>query len=552
MMKKNSKYLMLAAMGLLTVPAVAQETYQDTKMAENDLTGTARYVGMGGAMEALGADISTMSSNPAGIGLLRKSQVSLSASVLAQGDDNSVSLSNGGWDLSLKDAKKSRASFDQIGFVWSTAAGRASYVNLGFNFHKSTNFGQILSAVGNLDGASQNRLTTAKYAYMVRNGWSKNDMGYAWTGVDQGYETMLGYSKMDGDINSVSGNSFLYGQYQRGYIGEYDFNISGSIKNRVWLGVTFGLHDVHYRSNSTYGEGLLNNTAASASKEQLQITGTGFDVKFGAIFRPVESSPFRIGVYVNTPVFYDLSMRSAIDMDIIDLPASYALSESMSSDGLYNASYSANADYDFRLNTPWKVGVSLGHTVGSQLALGATYEYAWYDHMDNRVKNGGYYDYYYDTYYETSSSDKYMNDHTRQTLKGVSTLKLGLEYKPISMLALRLGYNYVSPMFKESGFRDQTVGSAGTMYATSSDYTNWKATNRITAGVGFSYEKLFIDLAYQFTTKKGDFYPYMDYIDKTNYPTPAGEYKKNYYNAVSATPVKFNRHQILMTVGYKF
>ncbi len=68
--------------------------------------------------------------------------------------------------------------------------------------------------------------------------------------------------------------------------------------------------------------------------------------------------------------------------------------------------------------------------------------------------------------YETSFSDDLMNDHTKQSLQGVSTLKLGLEYKPVSMLALRLGYNYVSPMFKESADRDQTIPSQGTIYAT--------------------------------------------------------------------------------------
>ena len=54
-----------------------------------------------------------------------------------------------------------------------------------------------------------------------------------------------------------------------------------------------------------------------------------------------------------------------------------------------NAGY---AVYDYRLNTPWKAGLSLGHTIGNYLALGATYEYAWYNHMDNRIKDGGYYD----------------------------------------------------------------------------------------------------------------------------------------------------------------
>ena len=48
---KNLKYLFLASLGLMSAPMLAQETYQDTKFAENSLTGTARYVGMGGAME---------------------------------------------------------------------------------------------------------------------------------------------------------------------------------------------------------------------------------------------------------------------------------------------------------------------------------------------------------------------------------------------------------------------------------------------------------------------------------------------------------------------
>ena len=42
-----------------------------------------------------------------------------------------------------------------------------------------------------------------------------------------------------------------------------------------------------------------------------------------------------------------------------------------------------------------------------------------------------------------------MNEHTSQTLKGVSLLKLGAEYKPISNLALRVGYNYESAHYDD-------------------------------------------------------------------------------------------------------
>lgn len=58
----------------------------------------------------------------------------------------------------------------------------------------------------------------------------------------------------------------------------------------MWLGLTIGLHDVHYNSTSFYSENLENGAIAD-SKEQVKIDGTGFDVKAGVIFRPVEDSP---------------------------------------------------------------------------------------------------------------------------------------------------------------------------------------------------------------------------------------------------------------------
>ncbi len=535
----NFKHILFASMFMASMNAMAQETYQDTKLAENQLTGTARYVGMGGAMEALGADISTISTNPAGIGLFRKSQVSVSAGVMAQGGaENYTSLSGNRIDFN---GKKSHPTFDQIGFVWSPKLKGNSYINLAFNYHKSADFGQILNAANTLKTydengkdcyASQNKLSAAKYAWIKSNNFSQDEASVLWSAVDDGYLTAFGANEDASQMNYLNSDLFLYGQYQHGYIGEYDFNISGSVNNRVWLGMTIGLHDVHYNGNSLYSENLENGAIAD-SKEQVKINGTGFDVKAGVIFRPVEDSPFRIGAYFNTPVFYDLTTHNDNDMSVY-----YPQGNEQST---YPSIDHASADYDFRLNTAWKAGLSLGHTVGGSLALGATYEYAWYDHMDNRIKDGGYYD--YDYYYETSSSDEEMNANTRSTLKGVSTLKVGLEYKPISMLSVRLGYNYVSAMFDEGGYRDMTVYSPGVAYATSTDYTNWKSTNRFTCGVGFNYQNLFIDVAYQYSVQKGDFYPFMSYVDN----------KSSEFDCVApATEVKNNRHQLLMTVGYKF
>lgn len=202
-----------------------------------------------------------------------------------------------------------------------------------------------------------------------------------------------------------------------------------------------------------------------------------------------------------------------------------------------------SSDYDFKVYTPWKFGLSLGHTIGRELALGATYEYADYGTIDNRVNNGGYYDPVDGGYYDDSYSDGGMNDHTKATLKGVSTVKFGAEYKPHPSWAVRLGYNYLSPMFSKDGYRDGSISSPGSAYATSTDYTNWESTNRITCGLGYSVKKFFVDLAYQYTQTNGDFYPFMSYRSKTN---------KQENCIADAVSVSNKCHQLLLTLGYRF
>lgn len=539
---KTFKHILFASVLMASMSATAQETYQDTKLAAPQLTGTARYVGMGGAMEALGADISTISSNPAGIGLFRKSQVSLSAGVIAQSGVEDYTEYNGA--RITFDGKKSHPTFDQAGFVWSPKFKGNSWMNLAFNYHKSTDFGQILNAAASLSGASQNKLTAAKHYENVA-GWTGVDANYGgYNDNSVNYQNGLLNVDADGQLAYAEANKYVFGQYQHGYIGDYDFNISGSINNRVWLGLTVGIHDVHYNSNSLYSEDLVDGNYTE-SYEQLKITGTGFDVKGGVIFRPVEDSPFRIGAYFNSPIFYDLTLSGDNDVSFKgnNTPATYTDADGVAQPCYFIGKKGQSIDYDFRFNTPWKVGVSMGHTVGNYLALGATYEYAWFDHMDNRVKDGSYYDDWYGDYYETSSSDDEMNADTRANLKGVSTLKIGAEFKPIDMLSIRLGYNYVSPMFRDGAYRDQTLDSNGVYTSNSTDFTNWKATNRFTCGLGFNYQNLSIDVAYQYSVQKGDFYPFQTYTN-TKYPE---------LDCVGqASKVDNKRHQLLMTIGYKF
>ena len=537
------KKIVLLMCLVAALPVVAQETYQDANTATEDLNGTARYVGMGGAMEALGADISTISTNPAGMALFRRSNVSGTFGFVSQGNVD-------------KDATgdKTHMSFDQVGFVISRPSGKNSYMNFGFNYHKSRDFNHILYAANKLGEGSQQAISYASGIKTGQLGYQGTEGKYeptfigsyppTYSQVDELINQGLNFNTYDGEYYYLYADDFKFNRHTKGYIGEYDFNLSGNINDRVYLGITFGLHDVHYKAITDYWENVSTDygkIGETQMYDERKITGIGYDVKAGIIVRPIEESAFRLGAYVSTPTFYDLktsnftSLNNNLDEYMIDnVPYSAGAYSVVENDDVY----------EFRLNTPWKFGVSAGHTVGNYLALGATFEYSNFSTIDTREKDGEYYDWYYDEYYSRSYSDEAMNAHTDLTLKGVSTLKLGAEYKPIPELALRAGYNYVSPAYKKEGmrnYRDGFVNSLGTAYSSTTDYTNWDCTHRLTLGMGYTYQNFYVDLAYQYSTKKGDFYPFQKEL-----VTPQAE------SYCAATKVEDNRHQALLTLGYRF
>ena len=541
----KSKYIFFAVSLFAALSANAQETYENAKLAGEDLNGTARYVGMGGAMEALGADISTIGSNPAGIGLFRHSNVSLSAGLLMQSDGKE--FSNG---------KKTNLSFDQIGGVYTTRTGQKSFLNFGFNYHKSKNFDYILNAAGSLNGSSQNKQSYIKGilgdensgGFFVRKDKNGKNVGYVeapslnnpspnvastWSQIDYLYWNSL-IPGSTGTYNYEKATGYTLDRAHTGYIGNYDFAVSGNLNDRVYLGLTFGMKDVNYKGYSEYRENF-NNVGGVLVRDERKVTGSGFDITAGVIVRPVAESPFRIGAYVKSPTWYDLTTSNATGL--------------VYAQGTKNKESYISNSYDFKMWTPWKFGFSLGHTVGNYLALGATYEYENYANINSRVNNGGYYDYYYDQYYESSIPDKNMNAHTKEVLKGVSTLKLGVEYKPVSNVALRAGYNYVSAMYVNDAQKDPGLASLGTAYSSTTDYTNWGEINRFTLGVGYQVKKFNIDLAYQYSAQKGSFAPFSNVKDVTY---TSGTTKITESNIASNTDVKNNRSQLLLTLGYRF
>lgn len=512
-MKTVRNILFVSAL-MTFVGAHAQSSYEAARVMGSDLNGTARFVGMGGAMGALGGDISTIGTNPAGIGIYRSNDIAVSF-----GFNNTSAESNFGSSV-MKD-NRTRMSFDNIGFVYSNKIGNNTslrYVNFGFNYHKKKNFNRVFAMGGALGGPSMsgqmaemtlnlpiedfNALLDDNETDFYRNPeW--NDV--AWLTI-MGAKGNLLYD--DGIENGnqyyagLIGQSNNYTSKESGSINQYDFNIAFNFEDRFYLGATLGVYDVNYKRESLYSETV--NTGDFTLSNWFHTEGTGIDLKLGAIIRPFESSPFRIGAAVHTPVWYSLTdMNSAYLESYINYEGVEYHSQQSTPEAVTN--------YD--VTTPWKFNLSLGTTVGGMVAVGAEYEYE--DYSTAKMK---------DSYGNVLPSEA----DVKSNLKGVHTLRLGIETR-VEEFSIRAGYNYSTAAFDKGAFKylpDYSVYTA-------TEYENAFAKNAFTFGVGYRGSVLYADLAYKYDTYKSDFYAF-DNME------------------LKATKVDNNRHQLLFTLGARF
>lgn len=515
------KIVTMATLALcVSVGANAQTFYEGAKIINRDLTGTARFVGMGGAMGALGGDISTMGVNPAGIGIYRSNDASITFGFTAKEVE-----SNYQGIVSTHD--KNRFSVDNAGFVFSTKIGDYTpvrYINFGFNYQRQKSFYKNMSMEGlaNKMGVSQ----TEQMLHQAANNPNDPDLGSytVFKDPNAGWLSALGWNSYllgadEDGYYSVAEQDQPYMSYkgwERGGIDKYDFNISTNINDRFYLGLTIGAYDVDYRKITEYWEDFGENAGYDLNSYNY-IDGTGFDVKLGMIVRPFEYSPLRIGFAVHTPVFYKLTYGTNAYI-VSDL---YYEQENGSNEldrktvDTYDE-VGGNQERDFKLNTPWLFNVSLGYTVGKEWAFGAEYEYEDYSSMKFR----------YDDYLGGKMPE---TDIAKRNTKGVSTFRLGAEYKMVPEFAIRAGYTYSSAAFRNGAYKELPYNSINT----DTDFANAKGVSNYTFGFGYRGDIFYADMAYKYNNYKEDFYAF-DHAQ------------------LATTKVKNNNHQLMLTLGVRF
>ena len=126
------------------------------------------------------------------------------------------------------------------------------------------------------------------------------------------------FFKADGQYlyNEIRSSNNTYTHHSEGSLQSFDFNLSTNVNNRAFLGLTVGVDNMRYSGWNSYWE-FLNGEINHDVYNDVRITGTGINVKLGAIIRPIEDSPFRFGFAVETPTWYRL--RNSTVMNLNDL-----------------------------------------------------------------------------------------------------------------------------------------------------------------------------------------------------------------------------------------
>lgn len=472
----------------ITIAASTQNLVDALRYSQTFAGSSARALSMGGAFGSLGGDISSVSINPAGIGVYRKSEFSFTPGFLYAIDKSEYkSEKNEDFKYSFK--------LNNIGFVSAVKTNNPTGVtgySFGFTYNRINDFNNNIM----IEGVNSNN-SLADYFLDNSNGLDPE-------GLDAFYERLAFDAYI---IDTIPGSDNEYDTpvllpiTQRksirtnGGMGDWAFSFGANINHKLYVGASIGFISVRYTALSDHSEfddlnqNDFNNFRMS---EELITKGSGFNFKAGFIVKPV--NPVRIGGSVNFPTRiklqdeYYITMRSGFDNG-----DSYTVYPTYSDGSRIEIGIS---EYD--LVTPLKINGSLGIQIKKFALLGVDIEFV--DYKTARLRE---------------ISDNYnfddVNDEIQEAYKSVLNIKTGAEIRT-GQLSYRAGFAYYPSPFESNEINKDA------------SHTN------ITGGLGFRDKNFFFDIGGAYSLNEEKYSLYYD-----NIATITG-----------------NKLKLLATIGFRF
>lgn len=446
---------------LLSFTVVAQDASDALRYSMHGFGGTSRYLGAAGAFGAIGADFSALSTNPAGIGLYRSSEVTFSSAL-------TYSLSNATYNKMSSEDDKYNFNIGNAGVVFALGddnndLSRWKRVQFGFGFNRLADFhGNTIIEGDNRWNSIINEFQTKAMGHHPDNLHSfDTDLAW-WTYLLA--DTIRNNNGVLTYTSAVPNGGVRQIKYieTRGSMNEMVLTLGGNYNDKLYLGATMGFPTISYKENSLYREVDTGDTIPGFNSlsidDYLNTNGTGVNFKLGIIARPFNW--VRIGAAIHTPTFFN--MRDEYGRTISHYREELPVVEKSSPKGMF----------EYNLRTPMRAMVNLGFIIGNYGFIGVDYEFV--DYSDAKLD---------------SRRDKFsdVNRAVRDSYRATSNIRVGGELN-LHPFRIRAGYAlYGSP------------------YA---DNINDVEKNSLTFGLGIVDNSYFIDFAFVMTSFNEDYYLY--------------------------------------------
>lgn len=549
------KAIFTALLSLTAVAAGAQTMYDGLTFSQNNYYGTARSIGMGNAMTAVGGDLGSIGINPAGSAVAGYSQFTITPNLTLSSMNSSYSAYPvGGVDNFSNERRESltRFSMPNIGatFNWKTGSGSGlTAITYGFVVNGTNNFTGKMMAGGRNDKTSYiSSMAVAAEGYDMDflNGYSINSNNER---VDRGWDYPYYYP--DDYTNDPNKGSYapcnVIANVQAGALSNF-----GDSNDPAYYWRYIGATEIYEKTGEKDADGnYIYNISLPGALSQAygrNVTGSKYDALLNVGFNFGET--FFLGANLGITSLnynYDEYFKeaaenpSAFEMDFGEKGKTYF------SD--YRTRYSYTADgsgvygkFGFlwrpvdgiriggavqtptimEINERWRQDVNVNYTDASFNGSAKTPEgdYSYRLRSPYRLNAGAAFTFagmallsadYEMTDYSTmkftskeggwnDDSFRNLNDEIRDCMGVSHMVRIGTEFKPVPEFAVRAGYNFTTtPEYVYNGNEKTKLNDR---------------INAFSVGLGYSSNgSFFADIAARLTMLSDEYIsPYADYL----------------------------------------
>jgi hypothetical protein len=513
----RKQVILYSLLTILISGAYAQTDIDALRYSTPSVQGTARNIALGNTMGTIGADVSALSTNPAGIGKFSSTEFTISPAI-------SINKTSSSYLGNKTDNSKAKFQLTNLGIVIAgkyadpDANKKWNGVKFGFGLNRLANYNDEYYFSGY---NPNNSILNSYYQLLADPATIKTDEdASAQYPFDASIAYQLGLLSADQDslgniLTTSSGGvprNLIYtatnnGNMQQDFVirktggmNELVIGLGSTYKDKLMIGASLGVPIVNYTERITLKETDINDSAfdlnSFTNETFLKTGGAGFNLKLGVIGMPIPN--LRLSLAFQTPGILFLKDAYATHMEV-----DYA-----SSSDIFTGDSPEGAS-KYRYVQPWKLTAGVGYI--HKYGLFAI-EYELSDAGSSKFK-------FSQSDADTKAYESFVNNLIKQKYGLFHTIKAGVEFK-VEPMRIRGGVQYRTSPFKEN------MAPSG---ITTSSLT-------YSAGLGYRGKHFFADITYVQTKFKELFVPYQISSDAITAPVATLTTKKP---------------AVILTLGYK-